>query len=312
MIDLRSLRAVLGGEIINGRQLLCPGPGHSAKDRSLSVWLTADGFSVHSHSGDDWQTCKDYVRQRLGWPTWQPGDDDDRRVSPQRLRDFDRAAADAESEQRERTADDMRRIERATAIWDDATDPRGTVAEEYLRSRTLQLADDVANTVLRFHPSCPWRCEDTGATDFIPALVAAFTSIDDGVVTAVHRIRLDQPERWPKAERRMLGVVHRSAVKLDPANGTLHVGEGVETCLAARQLGHAPTWALGSAGMIAKLPVLDGVSTLCVLGESGEASAQAIRYCGERWHAAGRKVCIISPDPGYDDLNTELMAAATA
>jgi Toprim domain len=110
----------------------------------------------------------------------------------------------------------------------------------------------------------------------------------------------------------MLGVVHRSAVKLDPANGTLHVGEGVETCLAARQLGHAPTWALGSAGMIAKLPVLDGVSTLCVLGESGEASAQAIRYCGERWHAAGRKVCIISPDPGYDDLNTELMAAATA
>jgi Toprim domain len=183
------------------------------------------------------------------------------------------------------------------------------VAQQYLRSRALSLAGDVAGAVLRFHPSCPWRCENSGGTIGVPALIAAFTSIDDDTVTAVHRIRLDQPERWPKADRRMLGIVHRSAVKLNAATDTLHVGEGIETCLAARQLGHAPAWALGSVGAIAKFALIDGVDRLAILGETGAASANAIRLCGHRWHRAGRKVQIIMPDVG-SDLNDQVMAAA--
>jgi AAA domain len=93
-------------------------------------------------------------------------------------------------------------------------------------------------------------------------LIAAFRSIDDDAVAAIHRIRLDQPQRWPKTDRRMLGVVHRAAVKLGPATDVLHIGEGVETCMAARQLAYAPSWALGSAGMIAHFPVIDDVTTL--------------------------------------------------
>jgi Toprim domain-containing protein len=313
MMDLRTLRAALGGEISAG-QLLCPGPGHSPRDRSMSVRLAPndDGFIVYSHSGDDWATCKDYVRERLGWPAWEPGDDRDRRVAPSQLKAFDRAAIDAESERRERTNEDQERIKRARALWNEAADPRGTAAEHYLRSRALVLADDVANTVLRYHPRCPWRDENTGSTVFIPALLAAFTSIDDGVVTAVHRIRVDQPERWPKTERRMLGLVHRAAVKLDPINGTLAIGEGLETCMAARMLGHAPAWALGSVGMIARFPLINSVAQLKILGETGKASADAIQMCGQRWHRAGRRVQIITPDPGCDDLNTELMMVATA
>ena len=45
-----------------------PGPGHSAKDRSLSITLDAsapDGFLVYSFAGDDWVHCKDYVREKL-------------------------------------------------------------------------------------------------------------------------------------------------------------------------------------------------------------------------------------------------------
>ena len=306
MIDLRSLRAALGGDVVNGRQLLCPGPGHSPRDRSLSVWLTADGFAVHSHAGDDWQTCKDYVRQCLGWPAWQPGDGGDRRVDPSRIKAFDRDAVDVESEHRPRTQDDMQRIARARGIWNDAIDPRGTVAETYLQSRALQLTDDVAGSVLRYHPACPWRNEDTGNTVYLPALVAAFRSVDDGTVTAIQRVALTPFGQ--KIDRRMLGVVHRSAVQLDPARSTLAVGEGVETCLAARVLGHAPTWALGSVGMIAKFPVLEGVNTLRVLGETGEASARAIDLCGQRWHRAGRRVQIVMPSVG-SDLNDQLMAA---
>ena len=95
---------------------------------------------------------------------WQPGDGGDRRVDPSRLKAFDRAAVDAEGEPRARTRDDLVRIARAAAIWDEAVDPRGTPAEQYLRSRALVLTDDVASTVLRYHPRCPWRNEDTGRT----------------------------------------------------------------------------------------------------------------------------------------------------
>ena len=51
MIDLRSLQRALGGEI-SGGQLLCPGPGHSPRDRSLAVRPSpdGDGFVVYSHA----------------------------------------------------------------------------------------------------------------------------------------------------------------------------------------------------------------------------------------------------------------------
>ncbi|OLB73583.1 MAG: hypothetical protein AUI16_16725 [Alphaproteobacteria bacterium 13_2_20CM_2_64_7] len=308
MIDLRTLQRALGGEIYGG-QLSCPGPGHSPKDRSLCVRLSGDDFVVYSHAGNDWRDCRDYVRQRLGLPAWQPGDGRDRSVAPSRLAAFNRAAVDAESERRPRTQEDLARIARALAIWNEAVDPRGTPAEQYLASRALALDDDVAGNVLRYHPAVPWRDEDTGLTVGVPAVVAAFRSVDDGGITGVHRIRVDQLQRWPKTERRMLGIVHRAAVKLDPASATLHVGEGVETALAARRLGHAPAWALGSVGGISRFPLIEGVTRLRILGEAGEASARAVELCGQRWHAAGRKVQVVMPDTG-SDLNDQLMAAA--
>ena len=82
----------------------------------------------------------------------------------------------------------------------------------------------------------------------------------------------------------MLGLVGRAAVKLDAVEGdTLVIGEGIETALAARQLGHRPAWALGSVGAISFFPVLDGIKRLVILGESGKPSAEAIKLCGQRW-----------------------------
>ena len=303
MIDLRSLQRALGGEI-SGRQLLCPGPGHSPRDRSLAVRPSpdGDGFVVHSHCGDDWTLCKDYVRKRLGLPQWQPGDGHDRRVDPLRLKTFERAAVEAEAERRPLTQDDRVRIERARAVWDEATDPRGTLAERYLLSRALALDDDVAGKVLRYHPSCPWRDENTGATVGVAALVAVFRGVDDDAVTAIQRVALT-PE-GAKIGRRMLGIVHRAAVKLDPAGDTLHVGEGVETMMAARQLGLAPAWALGSAGMVAHFPVTS-TGHLRICAERDEASARAVELCTRRWQAAGRRVQVVLPTVGKD-LNDEL------
>jgi Toprim domain len=309
MIDMRNAARLLGGEV-TGRQILCPGVGHSPVDRSLSVRFEAsapEGFIVHSFSGDDPIAARDYVRDKLGLPSWRPGDEQDRRVHPSSRQAFDRAAVDREAERRPRIEEEIARIGMATKLWNEALEPRGTAAERYLKSRALELTADLAGPALRFHPRCPWRNEDTGRTERIPALLAAFVSLDDDLLTGVHRIRVDQPERWPKADRRMLGVVHRTAVKLDAIEGdTLVIGEGIETGLAARELGYRPVWALGSVGAIGFFPVLKGIKRLLILGEAGKASAEAIQFCGRRWHRAGRRVQIVMPDLG-SDLNDQLM-----
>src|SRR5262245_48613652 len=62
--DLRSIARVLGGEI-SGAQVLAPGPGHSAKNRSLAVRIGRNGkLIVHSFTDDDWKAVRDYVKER--------------------------------------------------------------------------------------------------------------------------------------------------------------------------------------------------------------------------------------------------------
>jgi hypothetical protein len=105
----------------------------------------------------------------------------------------------------------------------------------------------------------------------------------------------------------MLGTLRRAAVMLDPAGDILSIGEGIETAMAARELGLAPAWALGSVARISTFPVIDGVKTLKILGEAGTASADAVDLCVPRWRAAGRNVQTVMPDHPFSDLNDELM-----
>lgn len=305
MAALQHAARALGGDISRG-QILCPGPGHSPRDRSLSVRFdnrAPDGFLVTSFSGDDWRLCRDYVRNKLGLPDWEPGDDrhDHRRIPKPHIDKWDFAAVDAEAEKRGRTEDDLLRIERATKIWNAGIDPRGVhEVEGYLRARCLDLPDGVAGNVLRFHPHCPWRNEDAGRADFIPCLIAAFRSVDDDLLTGVHRIRLDRPERWPKTDRRMLGLIHGAAVKLASPQDVLVIGEGIETGLAAMQLGLGQAWALGSVGAISFFPVLPDIRRLILLAEAGEASQRAVTLCARRWKRAGRRVTISRSQVGSD------------
>jgi hypothetical protein len=273
-----------------------------------------DGFLTHSFVGDDWRACRDFVRRKLGLPSWEPGQREDRRtIDPAHIESWDFGSAFAEAEQpRARTEDDLERIARARHLWDQAGDPRGTAVEQYLSARALGLPTDLCGTVLRFHPRTPWRDENSGTTEYISCLLACFRSIDDDEVTAVHRIRVDMPERWPRTQRRMLGLVSRAAIKLAPAGDELLIAEGLETAMSPREAGlTVPCWALGSVGAISFLPVLPGVLKLKIAAETGQASARAVKMCRRRWHAAGRKTTVLRPAVG-DDLNDALMAAKQA
>jgi hypothetical protein len=102
-----------------------------------------------------------------------------------------------------------------------------------------------------------------------------------------------------------------SSVKPDRLLG-ICISEGVETCLAGRQMGLAPVWSVVSTSGIAKFPVLPGIEGFHLLRENdaNDASRKAIEACAQRWHEAGRSVVITDPDGGCKDLNEELLREA--
>jgi putative DNA primase/helicase len=176
-------------------------------------------------------------------------------------------------------------------------DPRGTLAEHYLAGRGLDLGEDIAGDVLRWHPG-------------IRAMLALFRDIRTDELRAICRTFLDHVGR--KIERKFFGPVGGCAIKLDAdeeVRGGLHVAEGVETAMAARQLGLRPTWALGSAGAVAAFPVLGGIECLTLLAEHCEVNARAVKQCAARWYEAGREVIINEPKRGKD-LNDALLRRA--
>jgi hypothetical protein len=269
----------------SGRSWTARCPAHDDSDPSLSISVSPEGKTlIHCHAGCSQDQVIAALRDRGLWHADDRAGDNRPRLRIVGHRD-----------------DDTSRIEYAHSVWNAAIDPRDTLTEKYLGSRKLSLPPELRVMALRFHPACPWE------SNFAPCMIAAFRSIKDNSVTGVHRIRLDQPERWPKAERKMLGIVAGSAVKLDPVWGkSLVIGEGIETCMAARQLGFHPVWALGSSGSIKDFKLIEGVDELTILGERDHgANRNAADECCRRW--TGRSVFHSMPPAGFKDFNDLIM-----
>jgi hypothetical protein len=134
-------------------------------------------------------------------------------------------------------------------------------------------------------------------------MMAAMRCIHTDEIKAIHRTWLTPDGR--RIDRRTYGEARNVAVKLDPDEAVtmgLVLGEGIETCLAARQIGLRPTWALGSVALISGFPVLPGVEAITLLAETDKtgANAKALDVCSNRWFAAGRAVIIATPKFGGD------------
>jgi hypothetical protein len=271
MTSLAQLAKALGG-IVAGASVLCPGPGHSPRDRSLSVtpsFAAPDGFLVYSFAGDSWRDCRDVVKARLGH--------DARQRKPPAV---DRGAA-------------------AVALWDTAQDP-GPVVERYLSSRGLKLPDDVAGRVVRFHSACPWRGDD-GMIGRRSVMLTAFRTVADDRLVAVHRTLLADDGR--KLDRRMLGPVGGAAMKINADEDIeqgLAIGEGFETCLAGRMLGFQPVPWPPCRRCPASTPSRSSQT------DDAGANARAVQACGKHWLDAGREVILATPNM-IGDMNTVLM-----
>jgi putative DNA primase/helicase len=295
-LDPRAIVNAMGG-VITGRDTCnVPGSGHSEKDRSLSIKTgphLPGGFIICSHADDcDPLGLKDYVRSRLGLGQWKPGDKP-RALTPAEKANL--AAAQArEKEERKRYP---------LQIWNGCQDPRGTIVEKYLNQhRCIDLGDDVAGTVVRYHPALKMD----GA--YRPAMVCLYRDIATNEPCGIHRTFLDHGTAQ-KIDRRMMGPVAGAAIKFDlcPVGGSLVIGEGVETVLSARILGLRPAWALGSSGAVGRFPLIKELSVLRVLEEDDATSRGDVETVGRRYYQANLAVRVIRPRNGRD-MNDELRA----
>ena len=279
--NVRHIASALGGDVINRTSCNVPGPGHTKSDRSLSVKIASGGrLIVHSHAGDDWKDCRDYVHERLGLGR----DRDTRKKSTFVVVD---------------TGPDQEKAKKkawALKIWGASVDPTGTIVERYLRDhRGLELTGDIAGSVVRFNESL--KFDDFSRK---PGMVCLLRDIITNEPCGIHRTFLDR-DTGQKIDRKMLGFAKGAAVKLDgQVSSGLTIGEGIETALSAKLAGMGPVWALGSTGGIQFFPVLDALKELTLLEENDPASRKAVTACARRYLAAGKPVNVVKPEIGND------------
>ena len=287
--DVRAAAHALGGDVSGRDSIVCPGPGHSRADRSLSVRLAPsnpDGFIVLSHAGDPVAECKDHVRERLGLAPWRP-----RRGGSARPK-IRHHIPEPPAEQH------VKHLSYARSIWDAAKPAKGTLVERYLvETRRLELPETDA---IRFYP----RLRVTHTDRFAPAMVCKMTDISTNEFMGIHRTFLTETAQ--KISKTILGRKHGSAIKIDNDHSVgegLAIAEGVETTIAARYL-YRPAWSVIDAGGMRHFPVLPAIEHLEIFADhdakgAGEAAA---RHCLERWENAGVEVAIAMPPTAGSDI----------
>jgi hypothetical protein len=208
---------------------------------------------------------------------------------------------------------------RALAVWDEARPINDTPAAAYLAWRfVLEPALEAGDSVLRFHRDCPF-----GSGIRRPCMLALMrdiqtneprgiqrTALTPALMQAVREVTFNQfTQAGGNVERHAFGPASGTAIKLsadeDVTQG-LTIGEGLETVLAAMNLGFRLGWALGGTSGIKNFPVLAGIECLTIAVDNDDAGQQAALECSKRWTSAGMKVRRVLPRNIGDDMNDVL------
>lgn len=287
MSTLLTIARVLGGDLYDGgRRANVPAPGHSRRDRSVSLLLSGGRVVAHCFGGGDWREVLDDLRRRglvdlAGQPasggTLQPSD----------------ASLPLRSE----------RLAAAHRFWagGSAAGP-GSLSARHARLRGVRRGLPEA---LRHHPAAPLAayrsCRPTR-----PALMAGVRA-PDGRLTAVEITYLDPGGRRAtglRLPRKTVGLLPPgSAVPLDPPGPELLVAEGVFTTLSATERFGMPGWALLSTTNLRSWTPPTGVRRVLIAadrGRDGEASAALL---AGRLRGAGLQVTVRTPKPPDGDWN---------
>jgi hypothetical protein len=304
--DLRAIARALGGEVV-GRQVVAPGPGHSPRDRSLSVTISAaapEGFLAFSHAGDDFAECRDHVKARLGIDRRQQ---ENRPQTPPRRptqppRDDDR---------------DARALILAKQIAFELRPVLGSPGETYVRDARKIVTSAIEDVLERadgvgWHPAVYFN-EPGHALHGrkLGCIVGVMTDPITAMPTGgISRTYIHEGQKVTKAKSLGPAGIVRLSLDEDVLE-RLHIAEGLETALGAMSKGLRPMWATGSTAIMAKFPILSGIKALTIIADhdANGAGERAAAEVASRWREAGKEARVWRPK-SIGDLNDILIGGA--
>ena len=141
-----------------------------------------------------------------------------------------------------------------------------------------------------------------------PALVAAVCD-PGGDLTGIQRTFLTAGGRkaYVPEVTQTLGRVAGGASQIGPAAASLVVTEGWGDGLTLAQGLGRSVWGSAGTSMLPRVELAD-VTRAVVIGADGDAAGEtAANKAAHAFAAAGRRVRIMRPAPGFKDFNAELM-----
>lgn len=295
MVSLLPIVRALGGELADGGlRAVVRAPGHSARDRSVSLMLSGDRILIHSFGSADWRDIRSHlldlglIDQGCCVSGCTPGGG-----VPSPLR-----------------PDALRRTGVARALWDEA----GAIVQGSASMRHLVLrlgSPPPMSAALRQHPAAPVSVYGEGSRRR-PALLArvtnaggAFSAVEIAYLTADGRA-----DEGLRLRRKTVGAVPPgSAVRLGPPASSLLVGEGVMTVLSAAAWFGLPAWALLSAGNLAAWSPPPGVRRVLIAADRGAAGETAAARLAQRLRQSDVVAEVALPAIGHGDWNEAARAS---
>lgn len=291
-MSLRSIVQALGGDLYDGgRRANIPAPGHSAADRSVSLWLTGGRVVVHTFGDGDWKGVLDALREHhLIDAANAPLDATGTLVGRHPARDV---------------VPPWARSDVALRLWEASRAIERTASARHCRLRGIKRPLPGPD-VLRHNADVPVSVYRRGGLRR-PALLAGIQDAG-GRYTAVEITYLapnGQRALDLRLPRKTIGAAPGGcAVRLDTAAEEMLVAEGVFTTLSASERFGLPGWALMSTRNLRVWTPPAGVRSVLIAadrGKDGEASAERLR--GRLAHL-GLAAKIALPPGLWDDWNT--------
>ena len=222
--------------------------------------------------------------ESVDWAKRWLGEDDD--WTPPRPPKKPRPIFDVDEEE-------IKRRERARALWYESKPVKGTLGERYLNSRAIFA--DWPHDAVRYH---------TKSRALVVASTAPETNDTAKGITAIQRIYLDETGGAKRDEtgqkiKRSLGPRYKGALRLPGDKTSLCLAEGPETGLSVWSATQSETWvALGQIAHVDIDPVpLEILIIICRDDDARNSqSRKSLRQQIRRWRREGRTVLEVSPN----------------
>jgi len=267
----------LGGS--EGRNVCCP--GHDDSTPSLSIAEGDDGkVLLYCHAGCTYQAIRDALQQRGLVPTDNP-------------------QPEAEAQDPKELPHQKRRL--AISTYLKGKPGTGTVVEDYLRSRNINLPVPAHARLL---PA--GTLNQNVLFKNLPAMMFPLSYSDGQGVAGVHVTFLHESP-LKRHDRMMCGPVKGGVVRLgDQAGAKLCIAEGIETAMSVAQLTGLATWAACSAWNLDALAIPADYREIIVCADHDDAGLQGARKLAQRAAREGKLVRLAVPEKEGDDWNDVL------